>query len=134
MATLKRSTKEKDGNKIKELEGSMSKSKNHILISKAVDKNGEPRYDEERLQQAAQDQGLMTNGFKKMCGLQENYKYRFFQEATESTNHLISGCQILLADGHYTKVKIKSCDISTTTSVKKTVFQLEKYGPTILTL
>ena len=72
-------------------------------------KNGELRHDEERLLFAAQDQGLMTNGFKKMCGLQENDKCRFCHSATESTNHLISGCQTLLAEGHYTRRHNKVC-------------------------
>ena len=36
--------------------------------------NGEFTFDEERLLIAAQDQGLMTNGFKKMCGIQDNDK------------------------------------------------------------
>ena len=58
---------------------------------------------------AAQDQGLMTNGFKKRCGIQENDKCRFCHTAVESSNHLMSGCQTLLADGHYTKRHNKVC-------------------------
>ena len=34
--------------------------------------NGEMKFDEERLLFAAQDQGLMTNGFLKMCGLRQD--------------------------------------------------------------
>ena len=71
--------------------------------------NGELKFDEERLIIAAQDQGLMTNGFKKMCGLQESDRCRFCHKETESTNHLISGCQTLLAEGHYTKRHNKVC-------------------------
>ena len=71
--------------------------------------NGELKFDEERIIIAAQDQGLMTNGFKKMCGLQESDKCRFCHKETESSNHLISGCQTLLADGHYTKRHNKVC-------------------------
>ena len=67
------------------------------------------KYDEERLLIAAQDQGLMTNGFKKMCGIQDNDKCRFCHTAVESSNHLMSGCQTLLADGHYTKRHNKVC-------------------------
>ena len=65
--------------------------------------NGELKYDEERLILAAQDQGLMTNGFKKMCGISTNDQCRFCHKATETTNHILSGCQTLLADGHYTR-------------------------------
>ena len=71
--------------------------------------NGELKFDEERIIIAAQDQGLMTNGFKKMCGLQQSDKCRFCHKETESSNHLISGCQTLLADGHYTKRHNKVC-------------------------
>ena len=71
--------------------------------------NGELKFDEERLIIAAQDQGLMTNGFKKMCGLQESDRCRFCHKETESTNHLISGCQTLLSEGHYTKRHNKVC-------------------------
>ena len=71
--------------------------------------NGELKYDEERLLLAAQDQGLTTNGFLKMCGLRQDDKCRFCHNATESTNHLVSGCQTLLADGHYTRRHNKVC-------------------------
>ena len=71
--------------------------------------NGELKYDEERLLLAAQDQGLMTNGFKKMAGLSENDRCRFCHNAVESSNHIMSGCQTLLADGHYTRRHNKVC-------------------------
>ena len=71
--------------------------------------NGELTYDEERLILAAQDQGLMTNGFKKMCGISQSDKCRFCHTATETSSHLLSGCQTLLADGHYTKRHNKVC-------------------------
>ena len=71
--------------------------------------NGEMTYDEERILLAAQDQGLMTNAFKKMCGLTQNDRCRFCHTSTETCNHLISGCQTLLAEGHYTKRHNKVC-------------------------
>ena len=58
---------------------------------------------------AAQDQGLMTNGFKKMCGISNNDQCRFCNSATESTNHLVSGCQTLMAEGHYTQRHNRVC-------------------------
>ena len=67
------------------------------------------KFDEERLLLAAQDQGLMTNGFKKMSGISDNDRCRFCHTATETSNHLISGCQTLLADGHYTRRHNKVC-------------------------
>ena len=51
----------------------------------------------------------MTNGFKKMCGLTQNDRCRFCHTSTETCNHLISGCQTLLAEGHYTKRHNKVC-------------------------
>ena len=71
--------------------------------------NGELGFDGERMIIAAQDQGLMTNGFKKMCGISENDQCRFCKSAVESTSHLISGCQILMAEGHYTQRHNKVC-------------------------
>ena len=71
--------------------------------------NGELQFDEERLLFAAQDQGLTTNGFLKMCGLRQDDKCRFSHTAIESTSHLVSGCQTLLADGHYTRRHNKVC-------------------------
>ena len=71
--------------------------------------NGEMKFDEERLLFAAQDQGLTTNGFLKMCGLRQDDKCRFCHTSTESTSHLVSGCQTLLADGHYTRRHNKVC-------------------------
>ena len=65
-------------------------------------KNGTLHYDQERIIMAAQDQGLMTNAFKKMSGLSSDNKCRFCQTEVESVNHLISGCKILLGDGYYT--------------------------------
>ena len=44
-----------------------------------------------------------------MCGLTQSDSCRFCHTATESTNHLVSGCQTLLADGHYTKRQTKVC-------------------------
>ena len=71
--------------------------------------NGELKFDEERLLFAAQDQGLTTNGFLKMCGIKQDDKCRFCHTSTESTSHLVSGCQTLLADGHYTRRHNKVC-------------------------
>ena len=72
-------------------------------------KSGKLSFDEERILIAGQDQGLLTNGFKKMAGLQKNDQCRFCHSATESPIHLMSGCQILLADGHYTARHNKVC-------------------------
>ena len=66
-------------------------------------------FDGERVIIGAQDQGLMTNGFKKMAGLGQNDKCRFCHTAIESVSHLMSGCQILLSEGHYTARHNKIC-------------------------
>ena len=71
--------------------------------------NGAQRYDGERIIVAAQDQGLVTNSFKKLVGMSQNDKCRFCGEAVESVNHLVSGCKILLADGQYTNRHNKIC-------------------------
>ena len=71
--------------------------------------NGILTFNEERLMMAAQDQGLMTNGLKKVCGLTADDKCRFCHTETESPSHLMSGCKILLADGHYTKRHNRIC-------------------------
>ena len=57
----------------------------------------------------AQDCGIMTNGLKKVCKLTDNDKCRFCHTEVESPNHLMSGCKILMADGHYTKRHNKVC-------------------------
>ena len=54
-------------------------------------KNGTVGYDGERILIGAQDQRLLTNIFKKLAGVSENDKCRFFHTETESTNHLASG-------------------------------------------
>ena len=72
-------------------------------------KSGKLSFDEESIIIAGQDQGLLTNGLKKMAGLQKNDQCRFCHSATESPIHLMSGCQILLADGHYTARHNKVC-------------------------
>ena len=72
-------------------------------------KNGELPYDQEKMIIAAQDQGHMTNGFKKLVGLAESDKCRFCHQVSESCTHLLSGCQVLLADGHYTKRHNRVC-------------------------
>ena len=51
---------------------------------------------------AAQDQGIMTNAFKKMAGLTNDNKCRFCHTETESVSQLIASCQTLLADGYHT--------------------------------
>ena len=65
-------------------------------------KKGSLHYDQERLILAAQDQGLMTNAFKKMSGLSNNNKCRFCHTDVESVGHLTSSCRVLLGDGYYT--------------------------------
>ena len=72
-------------------------------------RNGELPYDQERMIIAAQDQGHMTNGFKKLIGRAESDKCRFCHQVSESCSHLLSGCQVLLADGHYTKRHNRVC-------------------------
>ena len=66
-------------------------------------KKGKLTFDGERLLIGAQDQALITNGFKKMAGLSDNDKCRFCHTELESVSHLTSACQTLMGDGHYTK-------------------------------
>ena len=72
-------------------------------------KNGALGFDGERVIIGAQDQGLLTNGFKKMAGISQSDQCRFCHTAVESVNHLVSGCQTLLADGYYTIRHNKIC-------------------------
>ena len=72
-------------------------------------RNGVLSYDRERLILAAQDMRLPTNAFKKMAGLSASDRWRFCHTELESVNHLISGCQALLADGHYTDRHNRVC-------------------------
>ena len=65
-------------------------------------KRGKLGFDGERMLIGAQDQALYTNGFRKMIGKTDNDRCRFCLTESESVNHLVSGCQTLLADGHYT--------------------------------
>ena len=65
-------------------------------------KKGKLSFDGERLITGAQDQGLLTKGFMKMANLSEDDKCRFCHTEVESVSHLISGCQTLMGDGHYT--------------------------------
>ena len=44
-----------------------------------------------------------------MAGMSQNDQCRFCHNNTESVSHLISGCQTLLADGHYTTRHDKIC-------------------------
>ena len=72
-------------------------------------KNGVLGFDGERIIVGAQDQGLLTNGFRKMARLSQSDQCRFCKNAVESSNHLVSGCEILLAEGHYTTRHNKIC-------------------------
>ena len=72
-------------------------------------RNGTMGYDGERILVGAQDQGLLTNGFKKMAGISQNDRCRFCHAEVESVNHLVSGCKILMADGYYTARHNKIC-------------------------
>ena len=65
-------------------------------------KRGVMNYDNERIILAAQDEGLLTNGLKKIFKLTTNDKCRFCQDSVETVNHLLSGCPKLLAEGRYT--------------------------------
>ena len=51
----------------------------------------------------------MTNGLKKVCKLTNSDKCRFCHTEVESPSHLMSGCKILMADGHCTKRHNKVC-------------------------
>ena len=59
-------------------------------------KKGSMCFDGERIILAAQDQGLLNNGFKKMTRMQTNDQCRFCKSAVES--HSVSACPIMLAD------------------------------------
>ena len=72
-------------------------------------RKGRLGFDNEKIILAAQDQGLMTNGFKKMAGLSNNDQCRFCHTAVESTSHLVSACQTMLGNGHYTARHNKVC-------------------------
>ena len=80
-------------------------SKDYIDKKESLDWliRGSLHYDQERLIMAAQDQGLMTNAFKKMAGLSNNNMCRFCHTEVESVSHLTSSCKVLLGDGYYTK-------------------------------
>ena len=65
-------------------------------------KRGALHYDQERIIMAAQNQGLLTNAFKKMAGLSNDNKCRFCHTEVESVSHLTSSCKVLLGDGYYT--------------------------------
>ena len=72
-------------------------------------KRGRLTFDGERLIVGAQDQALMTNVFKHMAGLSQTDRCRFCHKEAETTSHLLSGCEILLADGMYTARHNKIC-------------------------
>ena len=65
-------------------------------------KRGALNYDGERIILAAQDQGLYTNGVKKLLGLTNDDRCRFCKQAQESSNHLLAGCPVLLNESRYT--------------------------------
>ena len=65
-------------------------------------KRGALHFDQERTIMAAQDQGLMTNAFKKMSGLSSDNRCRFCHTEVETVSHLTSSCKVLLGDGYYT--------------------------------
>ena len=44
-----------------------------------------------------------------MAKIRQNDQIRFCHAAVESTSHLVSACQIMLADGHYTARHNKVC-------------------------
>ena len=93
--------------------GLFQKELNKPYIDKAESlkwlKKGKLGFDNEKIILAAQDQGLITNGFKKMAGMSQDDQCRFCHAAVESTTHLISACQTMLADGHYTARHNKVC-------------------------
>ena len=65
-------------------------------------KRGVLNFDSERIILAAQDDGLYTNGLKKIFKLTNNDKCRFCQESVETITHLLSCCPKMLAEGRYT--------------------------------
>ena len=72
-------------------------------------KNGALPFDGERVLGAAQDLCLPTISFKMMAHLSVSDRCRFCHTELESVWHLISGCQVLLADGHYTDRHNRVC-------------------------
>ena len=93
--------------------GKFPEELNKVYIDKKASlswlKRGKLGFDGERMLIGAQDQALYTNGFRKMAGLSDNDKCRFCHTEVESVSHLMSGCQTLLADGHYTNRHNKVC-------------------------
>ncbi|XP_068205439.1 zinc finger protein 300-like [Palaemon carinicauda] len=53
-------------------------------------------FDGERMMIGTQDQGLLTNSFKKMVGISGNDQCRFCHAAVESVGYLVSACQTLI--------------------------------------
>ena len=62
-------------------------------------RKGRLSFDGERVIIAAQDQGLTTNGFKKMAKMSNNDKCRFCKEAVESPSNIMSACSSSLQMG-----------------------------------
>ena len=82
-------------------------------------KRGALHYDQERMIMAAQDQGLMTNAFKKMAGLSTDNRCRFCHTEVESVSHLTSSCKVLMGDGYYTSRHDNVCKYLHWTICKK---------------
>ena len=60
----------------------------------------------------AQDQGHDTIVFKKeMAGLNQSAKCKFCKVETESTSHLLSGCNKLISEQLYTQRHNKVCGV-----------------------
>ena len=65
-------------------------------------KRGILNFDSERIILAAQDEGLLTNGLKKIFKLTDDNKCRFCKSEVETVNHLLAGCDKLRGEGRYT--------------------------------
>jgi len=65
---------------------------------------GDLQPEDERIIMAAQDKGLRTRWFTASIEkTQDDPKCRFCGTELETTTHLVSGCEVLLAEGLYTK-------------------------------
>ena len=66
-------------------------------------------FENERVILSAQDEGLITNGVKKIFKFTTNDKSGICQASVETVNHLLSGCPSLLAEAMYTTSYYNGC-------------------------
>jgi hypothetical protein len=74
-------------------------------------KKGVVKFDGERIIVGAQDQALYTRAFQKMIGKRQDDKCRFCKCEVESVGHLMSACEIMLAEGLYTRRHNSICSL-----------------------